>query len=53
VSRIGLALRIKVLGEERVQVQRAGRQKFWQEMKESGKLMEPLPPKVQLPPPEL
>jgi hypothetical protein len=49
--RIGLALRYKVLGEERVQVQRIGRRKFWQEMKEQGKLdVAPLP--SQLPPPE-
>jgi hypothetical protein len=49
--RIGLALRYKILGEERVQVQKIGRRKFWQDMKEQGKL-DDVPQPSQPPPPE-
>jgi hypothetical protein len=37
-ARIGLVLRYKVLGEERVRVQQEGRRKLWHTMREQGKL---------------
>jgi hypothetical protein len=37
-ARIGLVLRYKVLGPDRVQVQKEGRLKFWQKMRSQGKL---------------
>jgi hypothetical protein len=44
-SRIGLALRYKILGADRVQVQQLSRRKFWQDMREQGKLdVRPEPP---------
>ncbi len=46
--RIGLALRYKILGADRVQVQQLTRRKFWQDMREQGKLdSQPPPPRLQ------
>jgi hypothetical protein len=47
-TRIGLALRYKVLGADRVQVQKEGRLKFWQDMRSQGKL-EPQAEAAQVP----